>query len=401
MPQRLASTVYFDNAATTAVLPCALERLNDLSAKVMGNSSSAHRLGRQAQEVLDRCHESLGRHFDVPPTHVIFTSGGSESNNLAIWGALGGLSQAFKWLKSGGQGKIITSTIEHPATGKVAEALHEMGAPVSWIKVNSEGLLDLTQLESELSARTRIVSFHHVQNEVGVLQDIPAVTRLVRARQPDALIHIDAVQSFMKVPLKLETLGVDMVSVSAHKVGGPKGIGALILGRRFENRNPKLGSLLLGASQQHGLRAGTVPVPTIGAFIAAVEWGAANLVTNSQRLVELRQRLLSKLPSQALVNGPADLSPTSPRRAPQTVSFAIPKLPSAVAVEALSERGYCVSAGSACHSTNPRPNETLMAMGLGRDRALSSIRVSFCVDNTFDEIDGFSATLNEIIQQYT
>ncbi|MBI3542514.1 MAG: cysteine desulfurase [Deltaproteobacteria bacterium] len=382
------------------MLPCSLERLNELTVNVMGNSASAHRRGRQAEEVENECREAIGRLFNVPPTHVIFTSGGTESNNLAIWGALGGLTQAFHWLKNNGQGKILTSTVEHAATGKVVEALECMGAPVGWIGVDKEGLLDLNQLEQELTTRTKLLSIHHAQNEMGALQDLRAISKLVRSKQPDALIHADAVQSFMKIPLDMEDLGVDLVSVSGHKFGGPKGIGALVLGRRFETRNPKIGNLIHGSAQQHGLRPGTVPVPAIGAFVAAAEWGQRNLGECQRQLLTLRERLTSQLPSLAVVNGPSDLSPNNPRRAPQTINFSLPGLPSAVAVEALSARGYCVSSGAACHSTNPKPNETIMQMGLGRERALSAIRASFSAQNTTAEVDEFVKVLNEVIAQY-
>ena len=402
MSNYVSGTVYFDNAATTNPLPIVIERLTELTTTVMGNSMSAHRKGRQAQDVLDRAHETIGRHFNVPPSHVIFTSGGTESNNLAIWGALGGLIQAFNWVKSGGgTGKIMTTTVEHAASTKVFETLECMGAPVSWLGVDQDGFLNMTQLESELSTgRLKLLSMHHAQNEVGVLQDMRAISQAVRTKHPDALIHIDAVQSFMKVPVNLEELGVDLVSISAHKFGGPKGVGALILGRRLESRNPKIGTLINGSPQQFGIRPGTVPVPAIGALVAAVEWGEKQLTGNRVKLLQLRERLTSQLPKQALINGPADISANNTRRAPQTISFSIPGLPSAVAVEALSALGFCVSAGAACHSTNPKPNETLMEMGLGRERALSAIRVSFSADNTIEEVDAFIGALNSVIQQY-
>lgn len=402
MSNYVSGTVYFDNAATTSPLPIVVERLTELTTTVMGNSMSAHRKGRQAQDILDRSHEILGRHFNVPPSHVIFTSGGTESNNLAIWGALGGLLQTFSWIKSGcGNSKIMTTTVEHAASTKVFETLECMGAPVSWLGVDQDGFLDMALLNAELeTGRLKLLSMHHAQNEVGVLQDIRAISQTVRAKQPDALIHIDAVQSFMKVPVNIEELGVDLVSISAHKFGGPKGVGALILGRRFENRNPKIGTLINGSPQQFGIRPGTVPVPAIGALIAAVEWGVKNIDANRTKLLSLRERLTSQLPKEALLNGPSDISASNTRRAPQTISFSIPGLPSAVTVEALSSLGFCVSAGAACHSTNPKPNETLMQMGVGRERALSAVRVSFSVDNTIEEVDAFIGALKSVIQQY-
>lgn len=399
--EKVSGTVYFDNAATTPPLPEVVARLAELNSTVFGNASSAHHKGRQAQEVLDGAQQTLAELFRVPPSHIVFTSGGTESNNLAIWGGLGGLVQAFQWIRNGGQGKIVTSTVEHDATKRVCQSLQQMGAPVAWIDVDQEGILRLDQLEREATERIRIVSIHHVQNEVGTLQDIRAISELVRASQPDALIHVDGVQSFMKIPVDLEKLGVDLFTISGHKIGGPKGVGALILGRRLENRNPKIGPLILGPmAQQFGIRPGTVPVPAIGAFVTAIEWNRRNLEANTKKLLSLRRRLIDSLPPQAELNGPNDVSDSSRHRAPQTVNFSLRGLPSAVAVEALSARGFCVSAGSACHSTNPQPNETILKMGLGRERALSAIRVSFSPQNTPEEVDAFQSSLTEILRQF-
>lgn len=398
----ISASVYFDNAATTPILPSALERLSELNREVMGNSSSVHHRGREAQAILESCQKRLGDLFRVPPSHVIFTSGGTESNNLAIWGALGGLVQAVHWLKNGASGKLITSTTEHSATGNLMESFAAMGASVSWIPVDSEGLIQLDRLETELtSGRTRLVSFHHAQNETGVLQDIRRISELVRKHQPDALFHIDAVQSFLKVPVSFSDLGVDLISVSSHKIGGPKGVGALILGPRFEKRTPKLGRLLTGSEQQGGIRPGTIPVPLIGSFLEAVECGMRNFESNREALLDLRTYLTDHLPKElSVLNGPLDASRASPRRAPQTVSFSVPALPSAVMVEALSARGFCVSAGSACHAASPTPNETLLRMGAGIERALSAIRVSFGVTNTTREIDQLLSALREIVQEH-
>lgn len=401
MSQKLASTIYFDNAATTSPLPCVVERLNELTTTVFGNPNSAHRKGRQAQEVLDQSQEAVARYFDIPPTHVIFTSGGTESNNLAIWGALGGVIQTFNWLKNGAQGKLITTGIEHDASKKVFESFECMGATVGWLNVNAEGLIELEHLDAELEGpRVRLVSIHHAQNEIGVVQDVRAISQRVRAKHPDAIIHIDGVQSFLKMPVNFEELGVDLISVSGHKIGGPKGIGALILGRRFENRTPKIGSLIAGSPQQSGIRPGTVPVPAIGALVSAIDWGFKHFSENHRRLLDLRERLISKLPSKCILNGPADTSRGNTRRVPQTVNFSIPGLPSAVTIEALSSKGICVSAGSACHSANPKPNETLMAMSVGRERALSSVRASFSSQNTLEEVDTFVTELDSVIRQY-
>ncbi len=389
--------IYFDNAASTPLLPIALERLNELNATIYGNSSSSHKIGRLAQEILSQAQEKLGRHFKVPPQHILFTSGGTESNNLAIWGALGGLTQGIQWLSNTSKSKLITSCIEHDSVKNVFAALEQLGASISWIKVNSEGSLDLNHLESELNSRTKLISIHHIQNEIGVIQDLKTICSIIRKKQPDALIHTDTVQSFLKIPIDFEELGIDLLSISGHKIGGPKGIGVLVLGPRFQTRNPKLGNLLYGSTHQWGIRPGTVPVPSIGGLCTAIDWGIKNFDQNLKHITGLRDHFIKTLPAQVLLNGPAN---TSLNRSPQTINFSIPQLPASVTLEALAMQGYCVSAGSACHSTNPKPNETLLKMGLGKERALSSIRVSLAHNNTLEEVDGFTTLLIQIIKQH-
>ncbi|MBI2605219.1 MAG: cysteine desulfurase [Deltaproteobacteria bacterium] len=394
----VSNAIYLDHAATTPPLPEALERLNRLNSEVFGNSASVHAIGRRAAASLEQSQDAVSRVFNVPPSHVIFTSGGTESNNLAIWGALGGLSQGIQWLKSESEGQIITSVNEHDATKKPIECLESLGANVAWIGVDREGFLDLAALENALLKRTKLLTIHHVQSEIGTVQNLRAISDLARARSPSALIHTDAAQSFLKMPLDPAELGVDLLSISGHKIGAPKGIGALILGKRFENRKPRIEPFLQGSSQQGGSRPGTVPVPLIGSLAAAIEWGNENLARNRERLTALQRHLLQGLPERAVLNGPkAD----DGGRAPQTVNFSIPGFPSGMMVEALAERGICVSAGSACHSTSPKPNETVENLGVGGERALSALRVSLSPMTTTEAIDAFLSILSETIRQYS
>jgi cysteine desulfurase len=398
MSDSLTRTVYFDNAATTPTLPCALERWQELSRDVFGNPSSSHRKGKAAKAALDECHERFGAIFDIPPQHVIFTSGGTESSNHAIWGALGGIESGVQWLREHPKGNLITTEIEHPATTNPIRMLGRCGATVDWARVRQDGLLDLEQLSEILNPQTRLVSLHHVQNEIGMIQDIKAITRIVRAKAPQAIIHIDAIQSFLRIPVSFNELDVDLIGISGHKVGAPKGVGALLLGRRFESESRKFGSLLLGSTQQANLRPGTVPVPLIGAFTAAVDWGLEHFEENRTRLFQLSERLQIKLPrDQAVINGPS--LNQAQHRAPHIVNFSLPGVSSPLMVDWLSRNGFCVSSGSACHSTKAKPNETLMKMGVSELRALSAIRVSFSHLNTDSQVDQFAETLLEGIEQ--
>ncbi len=394
--------IYFDNAATTPLLPEALECLTETSRDIYGNSSSAHTIGKRSSAILNESKATFAELFGVPPEHVVFTSGGTESNNLAVWGALGGIVNVFHWLKSprARDEQILTSVVEHAATQKIFEQFDLLGANVSWLGVNSECLIDSNTLSNSLAnnQRVRILSLHHVQNEIGAVQPIRQIADQVREHSPEALVHIDAIQSFAKIPVDLEALNVDLVSVSGHKIGGPKGIGALVLGRRFADRKPKLGTILAGSGQQDGLRPGTVPVPLIASFATAAKLGISRLENQRRTLETLRNRLAEKLNGIATVNGPSDLSFNSPFRAPQTLNFSLTPVQASSVVEVLSAKGICISAGSACQSSGSRGSEVLLRMGLGASRAQSALRASFSVKNSVEEVDILAEALNECLR---
>lgn len=390
LPIMPRQTLYLDHAATAPLLPVALEKLLE-AREVYGNTHSSHLIGHQAEALYKACQESIAQYFAVPASHVIFTSGGTESNNMAIWGALGGLSKAIGQLKDQ---HIITSKIEHDSIKKVLECLEHQGSKISWIGVDREGFLNLDLLAMALKDRTKLVTIHHGHNEMGAVQDLQKICALVQQTQPNPLVHVDAIHSFLKVPIDF-AMGVDMISLSGHKFGAPKGVGALILGPRFKSREPKLYPFMFGADHQRGMRPGTIPVPEIASFCAALEWQRKHDESNREHVLSLRAKLIEDLPKIAVLNGPQDKN-----FVPNTINFSIPKLPSAMMVEALSAKGVCVSAGSACHSSNPKPNDTLLRMGLSRERALSAIRVSLSHQTSEDDIQFFSETLHAIVKKY-
>ncbi len=386
---------YFDHSATTAILDAALEEMHKINLTHYGNPNSVHLLGRLAHDKLDEYQGKLSKIFKVPPTHIIFTSGGTESNNLAIWGALGGLIQGHEWLKEERDSQIITSTIEHDATKNTFRAFEEMGANVKWLPVDKDGRIQAEKLDEFLNTRTKLLSIHHVQNEIGTIQDLASISKLVRAKQPQALIHIDAVQSFLKVPFDFESTGVDLISISAHKIRGPKGIGALILGPRFESRKPKLYPLIQGSAQQYGIRPGTIALPLIAGMTKAIEWGYENFSKNTSLTKSLSEHLISKLPSNIQLNS------SSKYRAPHIVNFSVSNFPSGMMVECLSSMGIFVSAGSACHSANSDPNPIITSLGYDKNRALTAMRVSIAPTNTTDEIDHLLNSIQNVIKKYS
>ncbi|MGE4234501.1 MAG: cysteine desulfurase family protein [Bacteriovoracia bacterium] len=386
--------IYFDNAATTKPLPEVLSEVNEVSGRYWANSSSSHRLGRQAEEYLFSLQAKAGSIFGVPPSHIVFTSGGTESNNLALWGSLGGISEATLWLKEHGDSYLVTSTIEHPSTKDVFNCLEKVGFKTKKIGVDSEGFLRLEDLEEFIkNNRVRLLSVHHVQNEIGTIQDLERVRSLLDKYCPESLLHIDAVQSFSKIDIPVKK--VDLISISAHKFGGPKGIGALILGERFKNRAQKLGKLIHGSSQQWGMRPGTIPIPQVAGLVKAMEIQVNDKPSNVAKIMAVRDFLLQNLPPQVVLNGPKDLE----KRAPQTLNISIPGLPGSAIVEALSARGVCVSAGSACSSHLAKAS-TVFELGLPEAIASSAFRVSLCHDNTIEEAALFIKILEEIRSQY-
>lgn len=370
-------TSYFDNAATCPIRPQALEVMNDVLLHCDGNPSSPHSIGRQAKEVLEESRQMLADCLGVDAEEVYFTSGATESNNLAIRGVCAA--------RASHPGAIITSALEHASVTKSIRGMKREGWDVEYIEAPG-GLLNLDQLERALAKPVTLVSVMSVQNEVGYRFPVDQVARMAREMADGALVHTDGVQAFGKIPLRPRRLDVDLLTVSSHKIGGPKGVGAL-----YVRNGVNLFSNALGGGQERGLRSGTEAVYAIAGFAKAAQLAIQEQAAAYQHAKSLKTQLcgmlLEKVPS-AIVNSREDGSPFM-------VSVTIPGMSNKRAVDYLSQRGIYVSKASACsenHTTVPegtwRPKhpQSLSAAGIPQAHINSTLRISFSLQNTVGDI---------------
>jgi cysteine desulfurase len=355
---------YLDNAATTELFPEVLEAALPLLRERFGNPSSLHEHGMEARRALKRARERLARLLGVPPGAITFTSGGTESDNLALKGVFA----SPRWKGA----RLLVSAIEHPAVLECAAWLERSGVRLQRIPVTREGTVALDALARMLDGEVRLVSCMAVNNELGTAQPLREIGALLAQQAPRALFHVDAVQAFARQALDWRAAGVDLLSLSAHKVHGPKGAGALVCCRPLA-----LEPLLHGGGQEGGLRSGTENPFAAVAFAHAAERSTA-LHAEQRRMREAyHARWL-----EFLAGFPALRVFRSPAATPFVVSFSYPPLPGEVVLHHLEAEGLVVSTGSACSSRKPEPSHVLLAAGLSEQEALSSIRLSFSLHNT-------------------
>ena len=363
--------VYLDHNATTQLDPRVLEAMLPYLSGPSGNASSLHRYGRAARDAVERARGQVAALVGAQPQELIWTSGGTESNNLAIKGVTGDAPPA----------RLLYGATEHPAVMEAAEALRGRGWTVEAIAVDRDGLVDWKALERQLAAGPlRLVSLMRANNETGVIQDVGRAARLVHAR--GALLHVDAVQAAGKMPVDFSELGADLLSLSSHKIYGPKGIGALVAHAEVE-----LTTLHHGGAQERGLRGGTENVAAIVGFGAAAELAAQELDARAAHALALRERLESGLRQIAGVV----IFGERAERLPNTVQFALAGYDGEALLMQLDRKGYAVSSGSACASGLGEPSHVLIAMGYPRETAKGAIRVSLGKDSTADGVDQFLA----------
>lgn len=368
--------IYLDHNATTPLEPRVLEAMQPYLTGPYGNPSSVHRYGRAARDAVEAARVQVAALAGAEPKEVVWTSGGTESNNLALKGA----TEVAK------PSRILYGATEHPAVLETAEALAARGWGVETIAIDGQGLIDWPAFEAQLArGPLRIAAVMAANNETGVLQDVPRAARLVHAHK--ALLLADAVQAAGKIPLDFHASGADLMSLSSHKLYGPKGIGALLVRPDVE-----LAPLLHGGGQERGLRGGTENVAAIVGFGAAAELAAAELEARAAALLELRERLVAGLHA---LPGTTIFGEAS-RRLPNTVQFALRGWEGEALLMALDRKGIAVSSGSACSSGKGEPSHVLLGMGLPRDVAYGAIRVSLGKDNTAAEIDKLLAALAEL-----
>ena len=363
----MSELLYLDHNATTPIDPEVREAMIPWLQNEFGNPSSVYSLGRRAAAALTRAREQVASMVGANAGEIIFNSCGTEATNTAILSALA---------VDPDKRHIITSTVEHSATVKLCEHLATRGYEITWLPVDRDGLLDLAKLEESITTDTAIVTLLWANNETGVLfpvEEIAAIT--TRKKVP---LHLDAVQAAGKVPINLEELGVQYVSLSAHKLYAPKGVGAL-----YVNRRARLTSLLRG-SQEESKRGGTQNVASIVAFGKAAELAEAHLLKAAERIAKLRDRFEQDLFS--MVEG-VRRNGTNEPRLPNTSNLTFTGIDAETALLLLDQEGLCCSAGSACSSGSINPSHVLTAMGVTRDEARSSLRFSFGRTTTEADID--------------
>ncbi|MBQ9631445.1 MAG: cysteine desulfurase [Lachnospiraceae bacterium] len=374
--------VYFDNAATTRCLPEAAKRMYEVLTEDYGNPSSLHRKGMEAENYMKEARRIIAKSLKVSEKEILFTSGGTESNNLAIFGAARARSRRGR--------HIVSTMIEHPSVYNPIAALQEEGFSVSLLPTDACGIVALEQLESSLTEDTILVSVMHVNNEIGSVEPIEEIARLVHEKAPKAVFHVDAVQSYGKLPVYPSRMGIDLLSVSGHKLNGPKGSGFL-----YVKEGVHLLPVNYGGGQERSLRSGTENVPAIAGLGLAVKKHFEKGTREAAELYALRKgfiRRLQEIPGVSL-NGTAD----SALSAPHITNISVEGIRSEVLLHALEDRGIYVSSGSACSSNKPARSRTLLSIGATEEAMDTTIRFSFSFATTQEEVDYTVEALQELI----
>jgi cysteine desulfurase len=374
--------VYFDYNATTPPAPEVADAVARVTRDVYGNASSVHRFGQQAKALLDEARSAIAALINGDPSEIVFTSGGTESDNFAIRGAA-------EALEAGGRRELVVSAIEHEAVLNTVKALARRGWAVRHIPVDHSGCVGADRARELLSASTALVSVMHANNEIGTVQPIAALAEGAHAH--GALMHTDAVQSVGKIPVDVRALGVDLLSLSAHKFNGPKGAGALWI-----RRGTRMLPILTGGKHERNRRAGTENVAAIAGMGVAAQLAKQKLDTEARRVARLRDRLESGIlagVSGTIVNGAAE------PRVPNTTNISFDRVEAESLLIALDLEGVAVSTGSACSSGTLEPSHVLRAMGLSAHRTQNSLRFSLGMFSTEEEVDYVVSVLPRLVDK--
>ena len=373
--------IYLDNSATTRVYPQVAELVRKVMEEDYGNTSSLHRKGMEAENYIRQARKDLSSILKVSEKELIFTSGGTESDNLAVIGA------ALANRRAGNH--IIASAVEHAAVAAAVHALEEFGFETTILPVDREGRVDPEELRRQLRDDTILVSIMYVNSETGALQPIDELAKVIRETKPSVLFHVDAIQAFGKYRIYPSRQGIDLLSVSSHKFHGPKGVGFL-----YADKRVKLHPLIFGGGHQGGMRSGTENVPGVAGMALAAKMAYDHLDEKVAHMRELKAAFVKgvlALPG-TVVNGRVDEC-----SAPHIVSVSFDQVRSEVLLHALEDRGIYVSAGSACSSNKPAVSATLTAMGVQGHSLEETLRFSFCEDTTMDEIQAALHALEELL----
>lgn len=373
--------IYLDHAATTMLCPKALDAMMPFLTNSFGNPSSSYEAGFTARDAVARARKQIADLISAQPGEIFFTSGGSEADNWALRSTARMLAHKGK--------HIITTSIEHHAVLHTVDYLENIGFEVTRLPVNKDGRISPKQLEEAIRPDTILISVMFANNEIGTIQPIKELAAV--AHQHQILFHTDAVQAFGQIPINVDELGIDMLSASAHKLYGPKGIGCLYL-----RKGIKLPPLLFGGAQESGMRAGTEPVAAIAGFGAAAECARLDMKTSMARETELRdyliRQILTRIPNAHLNGSPV-------HRLPGNANFSFPSVEGETLLILLDMKGICASAGSACSSASHSPSHVLKAIGLPDSLAKGSLRLTLGRETTKEELEQTIDALEEILSE--
>ena len=372
---------YFDNSATTKVLDCVKDAVVDAMCVNYGNAAAKHRKGVEAENLIREAKKAIANTLKVQEKEILFTSGGTESNNTALIGTALANRRAGK--------RLITTGVEHPSIYNTMSFLEEMGFEVTYLPVDHLGHISLEDLEKAIREDTILVSVMYVNNEVGAVEPIEAISQCIKKKNPKTLFHVDAIQAYGKYKIRPKKQGIDLLSVSGHKIHAPKGVGFLYI-----RDGVKIRPILFGGGQQKGMRSGTENVPgCVGLGVAARE-AYKDFDARIEKLYTLREHLIAGLKplGGVTINGSEDRT-----NAPQIVSASFEGVRSEVLLHALEDKGVYVSSGSACSSNHPGISGTLKGIGVKKELLDSTIRFSLGDLNTEEEVDYAIGVLGELL----
>lgn len=372
---------YLDNSATTPCSKRACDRMVELLMQDYGNPSSLHTKGMEAEKYITEARKKIAKTLKVNDKEIVFTSGGTESNNLALIGAA---------MANQRRGKhIITTSIEHASVLATVQYLEEQGFDITYLPVDKDGIISLDALKNAMTGETVLVSIMHVNNEIGAVEPIEEAIQIIKAKNPDTLVHVDAIQSYGKYRIFPKKMGIDLLSVSGHKIHGPKGSGFLYI-----KEKTKIKPIIFGGGQQLGMRSGTENVPAIAGLGDAAAQMYENFEENVEHLYQLKETFVNGIPKleDVTVNGKSTRD-----SAPHIVSVSFAGIRSEVLLHSLEDRQIYVSAGSACSSNKPSVSKTLKNIGVRPDLLDATIRFSFSIHTSMEEITYTLDTLNELL----
>ncbi len=372
---------YFDNSATTKCAPLVIEKMNEVMNEHYGNPSSLHNVGFDSEKMLSEARSIIAKSLKADEKEIIFTSGGTESNNMALLGSAMANKRAGR--------HIITSSIEHASVNAPLKMLEELDYEITYLPCDNNGTVSISELEDNIRDDTILVSIMHVNNEIGAVQPIEDIGRIIKKHNSNCLFHVDAIQSFGKYAINPKKMNIDLLSVSGHKIHGPKGSGFLYI-----KQGTKIKPIIYGGGQERGLRSGTENVYSQCGLGVAVSLMCDDMEENVKKLRILKEHFVDRIKDMdfATINGL-----TNEQSAPNIVSVSIKDVRAEVVLHSLEEKEIYVSAGSACSSNKPAISKTLQAINVPKEMLDKTVRFSFSIYNTIEEVDYACDVLEDII----